>query len=92
MAIAQNIGTTITALLPALFAEVAPPGSTGIPTTIGAMALGITIVSAIAAYSVRETYRLHLNDLGERGSVPVDKQDYKRMRAQTLADAHAKAA
>jgi MFS family permease len=92
MAIAQNIGTTITALLPALFAAVAPPGSTGIPTTIGAMALGITIVSAIAAYSVRETYRLHLNDLGERGSVPVDKQDYKRMRAQTLANAHAKAA
>jgi MFS family permease len=92
MAIAQNIGTTITALLPALFAEVAPPGSTGIPTTVGAMALGITIIAAIAAYSVRETYRLHLNDLGERGSVPVDKQDYKRMRAQTLADAHAKAA
>ncbi|TDN63353.1 MFS transporter [Paraburkholderia sp. BL10I2N1] len=92
MAISQNIGTTITALLPALFAAVAPPGSTGIPTTIGAMALGITIVSAIAAYSVRETYRLHLNDLGERGSVPVDKQDYKRIRAQTLANAHAKAA
>ncbi|MGF6597980.1 MFS family permease [Paraburkholderia sp. GAS448] len=92
MAIAQNIGTTITALLPALFAAVAPPGSTGIPTTVGAMALGITIIAAIAAYSVRETYRLHLNDLGERGSVPVDKQDYKRMRAQTLANAHAKAA
>jgi MFS family permease len=92
MAIAQNIGTTITALLPALFATVAPPGATGIPTTVGAMALGITIIAAIAAYSVRETYRLHLNDLGERGAVPVDKQDYNRMRAQTLADANAKAA
>jgi MFS family permease len=87
MAISQNIGTTITALLPALFAAVAPPGSTGIPMTVGAMAFGITIISAIAAYSVRETYRLHLNDLGERGAVPVDKQDYQRMRAQTLAKA-----
>ena len=37
MAISQNIGTTITALLPALFAEVAPPGSTNIPLTVGAI-------------------------------------------------------
>src|SRR5207248_5818520 len=40
MAIAQNIGTLITALLPALFATVAPPGSTNIPLTIGALAFG----------------------------------------------------
>ena len=40
MAISQNIGTTITALLPALFATVAPPGSTNIPMTIGAIAFG----------------------------------------------------
>ncbi len=31
MAIAQNVGTTITALLPALFAVVAPPGAANIP-------------------------------------------------------------
>ncbi len=31
MAISQNVGTTITALLPALFATVAPPGSANIP-------------------------------------------------------------
>ena len=36
MAIAQNIGTTITALLPALFATVAPPGSQNVPLTVGA--------------------------------------------------------
>ena len=35
MAISQNIGTTITALLPALFAAVAPPGSTNVPFTVG---------------------------------------------------------
>ena len=43
MAISQNVGTTITALLPALFAAVAPPGSTNIPMTIGAIAFGITV-------------------------------------------------
>jgi MFS family permease len=81
MAIAQNIGTTITALLPALFAAVAPPGSSNIPLTIGAITLGVTIISALAALSARETYRIHLNDLGNAGAVPVDKEDYDRMRA-----------
>src|SRR5213076_1031350 len=57
MAIAQNIGTLITALLPALFATVAPPGSTNIPLTIGALAFGITVISAIAAMTARETFR-----------------------------------
>jgi MFS family permease len=85
MAIAQNIGTTITALLPALFAAVAPPGSAHIPLTIGALAFGITIISALAALSARETYRVHLNDLGKADAVPVDKQDYDRMRAGLAA-------
>ncbi|XUW93487.1 MHS family MFS transporter (plasmid) [Burkholderia sp. M6-3] len=89
MAISQNIGTTITALLPALFATVAPPGSTNIPVTIGAITFGVTIISAIAAYSVRETYRIHLNDLGQQSAEPVDKEDYRRMREQTLSGAKA---
>jgi MFS family permease len=81
MAIAQNVGTTITALLPALFAAVAPPGSTNIPLTIGAIAFAVTIVSAIAALSARETYRVHLNDLGEPNAIPVDRAMYDQMRA-----------
>ena len=85
MAISQNVGTLITALLPALFATVAPPGSSNIPLTIGSLAFGITIISAVAAWSARETYRVHLNDLGEPNAVPVDKREYDRMRAQTLA-------
>jgi MFS family permease len=85
MAIAQNIGTTITALLPALFATVAPPGSTNVPLTIGAWAFGITIVSAVAAWSARETYRTHLNDLGTRNAVPVEKAEYERLRSRALA-------
>ena len=82
MAISQNIGTTITALLPALFAAVAPPGSTNIPLTIGAITFAVTIIAAAAAWSARETYRIHLNDLGEPNAVPVDKAVYDQMRAR----------
>jgi MFS family permease len=74
MAIAQNVGTMITALLPALFALVAPPGSTDVPLKIGALA-------------ARETYRIHLNDLGDSSAVPVNQKDYDRLRAQSLAGA-----
>jgi MFS family permease len=87
MAIAQNVGTMITALLPALFALVAPPGSTDVPLKIGALAFGITVISALAALSARETYRIHLNDLGDSSAVPVNQKDYDRLRAQSLAGA-----
>lgn len=84
MAISQNVGTTITALLPALFATVAPPGSTNIPLTIGAITFAVTIIAAIAAISARETYRLHLNDLGRADAIPVNKSDYDAMRARSI--------
>jgi MFS family permease len=87
MAISQNIGTTITALLPALFATVAPPGSQNIPLTVGAIAFAITCIAAVAAYTARETYRTHLNDLGEPSAVPVPKEDYERLREQAVAAA-----
>jgi MFS family permease len=87
MAIAQNVGTTITALLPALFAAVAPPGSANIPMTIGAITFAVTVLAAAAAWSARETYRVHLNDLGHPGAVPVEKDDYDRMREQSLVGA-----
>jgi MFS family permease len=85
MAIAQNIGTTITALLPALFAAVAPPGTENVPIRIGAITFAITIVCALAAATARETNRIHLNDLGHRNAVPVPREDYERMRAPSLA-------
>jgi MFS family permease len=87
MAISHNVGTTITGLLPALFTTVAPPGSTNIPLTIGAITFAITAIAAVAAFSARETYRIHMNDLGRPGAVPVNKPEYDRLRAQTLADA-----
>ena len=84
MAIAQNVGTTITALLPALFAAVAPPGSQSIPMTVGAITLGITAIAAIAAFSARETFRLRLHDLGHRAAVPVEPHLYAQLRDQAI--------
>jgi MFS family permease len=84
MAISQNIGTTITALLPALFAAVAPPGSLNVPLTVGGIAFGVTVIAALAAFSSRETYRIHMNDLGNVGAVPVAKAEYDRMRAESI--------
>jgi hypothetical protein len=81
MAISQNTGTTITALLPALFATVAPPGSTNIPLTVGAIAFGITVIAALAAVTARETYRININDLGNPDAVPMAKAEYEKKRA-----------
>ena len=81
MAISQNIGTTITAMLPALFATVAPPGSTNIPVTIGAIAFAIT------CWSARETYRVPMNDLGNPKAKPMDKATYDALRAEVIANA-----
>ncbi|MBO9678353.1 MAG: MHS family MFS transporter [Acidovorax sp.] len=84
MAISQNVGTAVTAMLPALFTAVAPPGSSNIWLTVGAIAFGITVIAALAAMSARETYRIHMRDLGNPGATPVDKAEYERLRAQAL--------
>lgn len=84
MAISQNVGTTITALLPALFAIVAPPGSSNVPLTVGAIAFGITVIAALAALTARETFRVNLNDLGNPTAVPMPKLDYDQLRAKSI--------
>ena len=81
MAIGQNIGTAISAFLPALFTAVAPPGSSNIPLTIGSITLGVAVIASIAAFSARETYRLRLNDLGNRDAVPLPRDEYDRLRS-----------
>ena len=81
MAIGQNIGTALSAFLPAVFATVAPPGSTNVPVTIGALTLVVSTIACIAAYSARETYRLHLNDLGDPNATPVPDAEFERIRA-----------
>jgi Na+/melibiose symporter-like transporter len=84
MAIAQNLGTMVSALLPALFVAVAPPEAQHIPTTIGAITLTVCSIAAIAAWSAREPYRIPLNELGHPSAVPVSKHEYERLRAGLL--------
>jgi MFS family permease len=85
MAISQNVGTTITALLPALFAAVAPPGTVNVPLIVGSIAFAVTVIAAVAAWSARETYRVHMHDLGNPGARPVPKDEYDRLRAAVLS-------
>src|SRR5215213_10284134 len=79
-AVSQNIGTLITAFLPALYAGVAPSGS-NVPLIVGSFTFGIGIIAAIAAFSARETYRVHLDDLGRKGAPEVPRQEYERLRS-----------
>ena len=85
MAIGQNVGTTLAALTPTLFVAVAPPGTTNIPLKIGFLTFGICLVAAFAAFTTRETYRIRLDDLGDRDAVPVSKAEYERLRGEAMA-------
>ncbi|MDA7415361.1 MFS transporter [Xenophilus arseniciresistens] len=85
MAISQNIGTAITAMLPALFTFVAPPGAVDIWLKVGAIAFGITVIAALAAFSARETFRVPMNELGRADATPMSKDDYDRLRQEALA-------
>jgi MFS family permease len=79
-AVSQNIGTAITAFLPSIYAAVAGPGS-NVPLIVGTFTFGCAIIAAIAAFSARETYRVHMNDLGVKGARPVAREEYERIRA-----------
>lgn len=85
MAISQNLGTAVTALLPALFATVAPPGSQNVPLIVGSIAFAICAVAAAAVWSARETYRVQMSDLGNPDAVPVDQASYERLREESIA-------
>jgi MFS family permease len=79
-AVSQNLGTLVTAFLPTVYAIVAPPRS-NVPLIVGSFTFGCAIIAAIAAFSARETYRVHLNDLGKRNATPVPREEYERIRA-----------
>jgi len=80
-AVSQNIGTLITAFLPAIYADVAPAGS-NVPLIVGTWTFAIGIIAAIAAWSARETYRVHLDDLGRKGAPEVPREEYQRIRQE----------
>lgn len=84
-AIAQNVSLAIVAFLPTVFALVAPPGSTNVPLKIGGACVVITLIGAVAAWFSRETFRVHLNDLGTADAVPVPREEYQRIQATAAA-------
>jgi MFS family permease len=108
-AVSQNLGTLITAFLPAIYATLVGPTPTDpcvvdkkfvpdaivdgqtcraladsiemdVVWTVGSITLGLAIIAAIAAFSARETFRVHMNDLGSKDAVPVPKEEYERIR------------
>ncbi|WP_435609589.1 MFS transporter [Pseudomonas knackmussii] len=84
MAIAQNVGTMLTAMLPALFAAVAPPGSDNIPVVVGSLAFLITCLCAFACYLAPETHRLPMEELGKPDAKPLEKGAYDSQRQNSL--------
>lgn len=80
MAIAQNFGTMLSALTPALFALLAPPGS-NVPLIVGSITFAVSIIVALAAFSAPETSRLRLEDLGHPNAQPIEESEYLRLRA-----------
>ena len=79
-AVSQNIGTMITAFLPSICGAVAGPGS-NVPLIVGTFTFGCAVIAAIAAFSARETFRVHLNDLGDKDADPGAPEEYDRIRA-----------
>jgi MFS family permease len=79
-AVSQNLGTMITAFLPTIYAIVAPGGS-NVPLIVGSITFGIGIIAATAAWSARETHRVHMNDLGRDDAPVVPREEYERIRA-----------
>ena len=56
---------------------------------VGSIAFAITVIAAVAAWSARETYRVHMHDLGDPNAVPVPKGEYDRLRAAAISQAQA---
>jgi hypothetical protein len=110
-AVSRNIGTLITAFLPAIYAALVGPApgacvvdkkfapNVALPSgqtcrqvadaveinvvwVVGSITFGLAIIAAIAAFSARETFRIHLNDLGNKDAEPIPREEYDRLRAQ----------
>jgi len=80
-AVSQNIGLLLTAFLPAVFTLIAPPGSTDVPLLIGGLTFLLCVVSAVAAWSSRETSRLEMSDLEHLDGRRPQPQEFHALRA-----------
>jgi hypothetical protein len=55
-----------------------------VPLIVGGITFGLCLIAALSAFSARETYRVHLNDLGVKGTTPVPREEYDRIRQAAL--------
>ena len=112
-AISQNVGTLVTAFLPAIYSALAGPtpsacvvnkkfaadvvlpsgencraaaeaAQSDVVWTVGTITLAIGILAAVVAYFTQETYRIHMNDLGDPNAVPVPQEEYDRIRTAAV--------
>src|SRR6476660_1108645 len=51
---------------------------------VGSITFGLAIIAAIAAFSARETFRIHLNDLGNKDAQPIPREEYDRLRSANV--------
>jgi MFS family permease len=81
VALSQNIGLAITALLPALFTLIAPPGSSNVPLIVGGVCFGVSLLAGLGALLAKETFRIPLERLGTEDATPLPQQEYDRLVA-----------
>jgi hypothetical protein len=51
----------------------ADAAETRVILVVGTVTLGLAAIAALAAFTARETSRIHMNDLGKKDAVPVPK-------------------
>lgn len=52
---------------------------------VGSITLGVCALSAFAAFTAKETYRLRVEDLGT-DVVPPSKEEYERLRDEAITE------
>ena len=62
----------------------AEAAQTDVIWTVGSLTLGIGVLAAVVAYFTQETYRIHMNDLGDPHAQPVPLEEYERIRAAAV--------
>lgn len=72
-ALSQNIALFLVAMLPSLFAFIVPPGSANVPLIIGGITMLISVISAVAAWTAKETSDVSTKSLDiERSSTGTE--------------------
>ena len=73
---------SIPSLERAVFTLIAPPGSTDVPLLIGGLTFLLCVVSAVAAWTSRETSRLELRDLEQLDGGPTQPPEFDGMHVE----------